>query len=228
MFEYQDKYDWRQSYAMARDSLFERGGYWWEFGYNQFHQYPTCQVGSSPMLKSKMNYGLSTQKTFSNPFVNGFMRRRALDDSLSLPLPFFGDKSQEKGISTARLKKLVRCGVDILSFDQLTPNLLQDSIWSFELGEQKPPKVAKDEWHLVIKSSNGRWVKSANIHQEQNFKVCRDSGNPLNQLKLAKNCSDGMFFDLPRTPRENTYVTMLMDGKKIPFAILNKKPIEKV
>ena len=207
MVEYADKYGWRREFGAASEMLFERGEVWREIGVSRFRPFPECTLGGDPILphipsSSSSSSFSSSSSASASPLDSDqdqivlqshpnhhqeYRKWRVLDESLSLPFPFFNDKSPQDGITQSHLKQLMECGVEMTAMDQFVPDMLDAVVWSFDGSREvveelerimKRASHERDTGERCVKmvSRTGRWsffdCPHSN-HVTPMFKLCR-------------------------------------------------------
>jgi hypothetical protein len=107
---------------------------------------------------------------------------------------YVGQSTRDDGLTPATTAALVRCGVDLLGFDQLLPDdgRLAAAVWSWAPGE---PRAGGGRRCVVQRPSDGRWE-------------ARRCGNKLGPAAAT-----------PRTGYENEQLRVAADGKPVLLAL---------
>ena len=130
---------------------------------------------------------------------------RYFEDStwLTTTASYAGQASQDDGLTPATTAAMVRCGVDLLGFDQLVPGdgRLAASVWSW--GEGQPAAGT-----CAVQRADGRWASRACTGRLP--AACRDEDGSwsvtraVKRSRAARACADdGATLAAPRTGREN-------------------------
>ena len=137
-----------------------------------------------------------------------------------------GGSDGGEGLSPTDVRAMVRCGVDLFGFDQLTPGdgRLDAAVWSWAKGQPSRRGCAS-------MGSDGRWYST-----RCNAKLpaaCRASDgswtvttNAVKQQDAASECAaSGSRFDAPRTGYDNELLKTAAAGKRLWLGVPDARAI---
>ena len=217
---YDKRKQWLKNVPESRDLIFDRNSHWNEFSLRDGWDPSNCRVKGSYVKQGTW---------------------RALDTSLSLgPSRLFN--TSEPGIDGNDLESLIKCGIQRVALDQLTPSYLMNAVWAFtansklfknpaiidnlirripRLGEPNTILNNENDYCLVFDVRTDKMELSSCVGDALPS-LCRQKAD-LKTLELStnlcdssKNCSchDGYSLDLPRTPVEVDFTVKLLADSK--------------